>query len=314
MSKHNDRKHSGRKGVMGTFLALLLIGALAIAVPVIMQDMELNRDAAEYEELRQELATSAPVPTSDEHKPIDPAVNIDISDETETPDSETEESGDEPEPSAAAAEPQATENPAAEESAAPSQVLEERTVPDMAALKAQNDDFAAWIQIPGTNVDYPVVVSDNTEYYLTHTFTGKESKIGTLFSLAKTDYAAPSRNIAIYGHNIKSSGNNMFRTLHSYKDQGFYAEHDTVYFDTLYRSGVYSIFAVLNMIDGEWDPSTAMFVDDEAFMRFVERVRAQSMYETGVDVTLQDEILTLITCDRSYSSPDGRLLVMAVRQ
>ena len=38
MSKHNDRKHSGRKGVMGTFLALLLIGALAIAVPVIMQD------------------------------------------------------------------------------------------------------------------------------------------------------------------------------------------------------------------------------------------------------------------------------------
>ena len=63
MSKHNDRKHSGRKGVMGTFLALLLIGALAIAVPVIMQDMELNRDAAEYEELRQALATAAPVPT-----------------------------------------------------------------------------------------------------------------------------------------------------------------------------------------------------------------------------------------------------------
>ena len=216
MSKHNDKKHSGRKGVMGTFLALLLIGALAIAVPVIMQDMELNRDAAEYEELRQALATAAPVPTPDEPKPVDPAVNVGIPDEAEAPDSETDENGDEPEPPAEAAEPQATENPAAEESAAPSQVLEERTVPDMAALKAQNDDFAAWIQIPGTNVDYPVVVSDDTEYYLTHTFTGKESKIGTLFSLAKTDYAAPSRNIAIYGHNIKSSGNNMFRTLHSY--------------------------------------------------------------------------------------------------
>ena len=65
MSKHNDRKHSGRKGVMGTFLALLLIGALAIAVPVIMQDVELNRDAAEYEELRKSLATAAPVPTPD---------------------------------------------------------------------------------------------------------------------------------------------------------------------------------------------------------------------------------------------------------
>ena len=104
MSKHNDRKHSGRKGVMGTFLALLLIGALAIAVPVIMQDMELNRDAAEYEELRQALATAAPVPTPDEPKPVDQAVNINIPDETETPDSETDENGDEPEPPAEAAE------------------------------------------------------------------------------------------------------------------------------------------------------------------------------------------------------------------
>ena len=60
----------------------------------------------------------------------------------------------------------------------------------------------------------------------------------------------------------------MFRTLHSYKDQDFYAEHDTVYLDTLYRSGAYSIFAVLNMIDGEWDPSTAMFMDDEAFIQY----------------------------------------------
>ena len=93
MSKHNDRKHSGRKGVMGTFLALLLIGALAIAVPVIMQDMELSRDAAEYEELRKSLATTAPMPTPDEHKPVDPAVNVGIPDETETPDSETEERG-----------------------------------------------------------------------------------------------------------------------------------------------------------------------------------------------------------------------------
>ena len=129
MSKHNDRKHSGRKGVKGTFLALLLIGALAIAVPIIMQDMELNRDAAEYEELRKSLATATPMPTLDEHKPVDPAVNIDISDETETLDSETEESGDEPVPSAATAEPQATENPAAEESAAPSQVLEREPCP-----------------------------------------------------------------------------------------------------------------------------------------------------------------------------------------
>ena len=304
MYKRNGKKSSGRKGVMGTFLVLLLIGTACVVVPVIMQDMELVQDAAEYQELREQTAVSTPVAQAADV----PVVNIDIpveKDEPLTPQTDTEQ------PLEAA--PLATETPTAESSAVPSQMQQERTSPHLAALKEQNGDFVAWIQIPGTNVDYPVVLTDDTEYYLTHTFSGKESKIGTLFSLAKTDYQTPGRNIAIYGHNIKSNSNSMFRTLHSYKDHDFYADHATISFDTIYRSGTYTIFAVLNMIDGEWDPSTAVFVDDAAFMNFIENARAQAMYDTGVAVTAKDEILTLITCDRSYSSPDGRLIVMAVR-
>ncbi len=304
MYKRNGKKSSCRKGVMGTFLVLLLIGAACVVLPVIMQDMELVQDAAEYQELREQTAVSTPIAQATDI----PVVNIDIPAETDElmpPQTDAEQ------PAKAA--PLATETPTAESSAVPSQVQQERTSPDLAALKEQNSDFVAWIQIPGTNVDYPVVLTDDTEYYLTHTFSGKESKIGTLFSLSKTDYQTPGRNIAIYGHNIKSSSNSMFRTLHSYKERDFYADHATISFDTIYRSGTYTIFAVLNMIDGEWDPSTAVFVDDDAFMNFVENARAQAMYDTGVAVTAKDEILTLITCDRSYSSPDGRLIVMAVR-
>ena len=304
MNKHNGKRTSGRKGVMGTFMVLLLIGAACVVLPVIMQDMELVQDAAEYQELREQTAVSTPVAQATDV----PVVNIDIpveKDEPMNPQTDTEQ------PVEAA--PLATETPTAESSAVPSQMQQERTSPDLAALKEQNGDFVAWIQIPGTNVDYPVVLTDDTEYYLTHTFSGKESKIGTLFSLAKTDYQTPGRNIAIYGHNIKSSSNSMFRTLHTYKERDFYADHATICFDTIYRSGTYTIFAVLNMIDGDWDPSTSVFVDDDAFMNFVENARAQAMYDTGVAVTEKDEILTLITCDRSYSSPDGRLIVMAVR-
>lgn len=306
MNKHNDKKHTGRKGVMGTFLALLLIGATIMVVPIIMQDMELNRDAAEYEALREEMT----VPSPDVQPTAMPVMNIDIPIEADAQPVPKTEAAEQP---IEAVNPQATENPAAELSAALSQVPQEKASPDLAALKAQNGDFIAWIQIPGTNVDYPVVLTDDTEYYLTHTFSGKESKIGTLFSLGKTDYETPGKNIAIYGHNIKSSGQNMFRTLHSYKDPRFYVDHAEICFDTLYHSGTYTIFAVLNMIDGEWDPSTSVFVDDEAFMAFVENARAQAMYDTSVEVTAEDELLTLITCDRNYSSPDGRLIVMAVR-
>ena len=107
---------------------------------------------------------------------------------------------------------------------------------DFAALQAKNKDFIAWIEIAGTKINYPVVLSDNTDYYLTHTFAGKKSKIGTLFSLANTDYKTPGKNISVYGHNISGSGQNMFHPLISYKDESYYKSHPTIKFDTLYHS------------------------------------------------------------------------------
>ena len=54
---------------------------------------------------------------------------------------------------------------------------------DLAACQAQNDDFIAWLSIPGTPIDYPVVRTGDPDYYLNHTFSGRKSYLGTLFSL-----------------------------------------------------------------------------------------------------------------------------------
>lgn len=153
------------------------------------------------------------------------------------------------------------------------------------------------------------------EYYLTHTFAGKESSIGTLFSLGRTDYRTPSRNIAIFGHHMRRSrSQTMFQPLHNYKDSSYYHKHSTITLDSLYGSETYTIFAVLNMCESDWDASTADFSTDEAFLVFVERAKALAFYETGVSVGPDDHILTLITCDRDYHSTEGRLIVMAVQQ
>ena len=61
MNKHNGKRSAGSKGVLGTFLAFLLIGAVCMVVPIIMQDMELIQDAAEYQELREQTAVSTPI-------------------------------------------------------------------------------------------------------------------------------------------------------------------------------------------------------------------------------------------------------------
>ena len=84
----------------------------------------------------------------------------------------------------------------------------------------------------------------------------------------------------------------------------------------LHQSGLVAalVFAVVNLINGEWDPAAASFGNDNDFLAFVRRAKAQALYDTGVEVSADDQIITLITCDRSYHDKDGRLLVMAVAQ
>ena len=254
---------------------LLLAGMGAILMPVLQMDREIRRDVEEYAQLREAASLPAEAP----FRP---------------PDADAEGN-----PLACRVQP----------SAAPPDRF---TGADLAACLAQNDDFIAWIRIPGTNVDYPVVWTDDAEHYLHHTFTGKQGAAGTLFSLMKTDYSIPSRNIAIYGHHLKSTGEKMFTSLMRYKDADFYAGHETVLLDTLYESGSYRIFAVLNFRSGEWDASQADFESDAAFLEFIRYARRNALYDTGVTVGAEDSILTLITCDRSYGGKAGRLAVVAV--
>ena len=201
----------------------------------------------------------------------------------------------------------------APESPKPTEKPEAQPGVNLEACLAQNRDFVAWITIPGTKIDYPVVRSNNTEYYLHHMFSGKESQLGCLFSLKSSDYQAPSRNIAIYGHHLSQS-DAMFSTLLRYKDPSYCASHSMIRLDSLYGYREYRVFAVVNMLVTDWDAATASFSGDTAFMRFVDRARQKALFETGVRVEADDHILTLITCDRGFGGVSGRLVVMAVQQ
>lgn len=271
--------------------AMAVTGAAMLLCPLIGQNTEMNRSAAEYDDLRVRLKSEEPAQATDapaQGKSV-LRVLLGFPGATQEP----------------------LELPKTDES--PPEI-DIGTGADFAACLAQNDDFIAWIRIPGTNVDYPVVWTDDAEYYLHHTFTGKQGAAGTLFSLMKTDYSIPSRNIAIYGHHLKSTGEKMFTSLMRYKNPDFYEDNKTVMLDSLYRHSEYTIFAVMNMKVGDWEPSRTTFSGDAAFMAFVNRAKLESLYDTGVEVGADDHILTLITCDRSYAGKEGRLVILAVER
>ena len=106
----------------------------------------------------------------------------------------------------------------------------------------------------------------------------------------------------------------MFSTLIDYKQEAYYAEHSVITLDSIYGRRSYRIFAVLNMKVSDWDPAAASFGNGKAFLQFVNRAKRKALFNTGVEVKENDHILTLITCDRSYSGASGRLIVMAVQE
>lgn len=273
-------------------VVLLLAGISAICVPALVHESDMNQDALDYAALSRETQINPAEHPTQVDEPLPHASHI-----------PSQEKNDDAEhvPNTAT-----SQQPNASTSASDSTRA-------LKALKAQNSDFAGWLTIAGTNVDYPVVCSDNTDYYLTHNFNGAKSSLGTLFSLGKTDYGS-SKNIAIYGHHITGSGQKMFKPLLSYKNKSFWQEHRTITLDTLSGLRTYTIFAVVNLVQDDWDPSTADFASTDDFMAFVDRAKDQAFFDTGVSVSASDRILTLITCDRSYAGKDGRLVVMAVMQ
>ena len=186
---------------------------------------------------------------------------------------------------------------------------------NLAKLQSQNSEFIAWLQIPGTSVNYPVVQTSDTAFYLTHNFKRQKAKAGTLFSLPSTDYRTPGKNIVIYGHHLSHRPNAMFSPLLNYKQAGYGRKHSKVLLDSIFRSNTYRVFAVVNWdIDGDWMPMQTSFSSTEEFTAFVQEAQRRSLYDTGVSVPEDAELLTLITCDRSFGGANGRLAVMAVKE
>ena len=186
---------------------------------------------------------------------------------------------------------------------------------NLAKLQSQNSEFIAWLQIPGTSVNYPVVQTSDTAFYLTHNFKRQKAKAGTLFSLPSTDYRTPGKNIVIYGHHLSHRPNAMFSPLLNYKQAGYRRKHSKVLLDSIFRSNTYRVFAVVNWdIDGDWMPMQTSFGSTEEFTAFVQEAQRRSLYDTGVSVPENAEILTLITCDRSFGGVNGRLAVIAVKE
>ena len=199
-------------------------------------------------------------------------------------------------------------------SAASSSIYPAGLLAQFQSLYDQNPDIRGSIRIPGTVVDYPVVETMDNSFYLDHDFNRQSSDYGTLF-LDYRDQIRPaslSRNLIIYGHNMKDG--QMFHILPKYQQMDFYRSAPVISFNTIYGESNWKVFACFIANVSEKDGYVfqylrTSFSSDSDLASFIKEVQARSLLNIAVDVQPTDTLLTLSTCTYEYN--DARFVVMA---
>lgn len=190
---------------------------------------------------------------------------------------------------------------------------EEFEIPiDFAALQQINPDIYAWIQIDGTNIQYPIVQSpDDDSYYLMRTVERQDGYPGSIYTelCNKKDFS--DFNTLVYGHDMADGS--MFQNLHNYSDEAYMDEHPYVVIYTPTQKLTYQIFAsvvyddrhIMNTFDFRFDSERQRFLDS-----IYEARNMSNVVKEDVSVGTDSRILTMSTC--MTGQDDKRLIVGAV--
>lgn len=184
---------------------------------------------------------------------------------------------------------------------------------DWEALHAINGDIYAWIYVPGTDVDYPVLQHPiENDYYLYKNLQGEYSQDGNIYTQVEynskdfTDY-----HTILYGHNRRSNGK-MFRTLHNFQNRNFFDEYPYFFIYTEEGVYIYEIFAAYRT-SNEHQIATYPIATYNGLLEYVEYAKVRSTHTGYTRDIPEDEqlgrIVTLSTC--VGDDPSERLLVQA---
>lgn len=174
---------------------------------------------------------------------------------------------------------------------------------DFEALWELNEDVAAWLELPGTVINYPVAQGVDNDQYLRHLLDGSYHRFGTLFIDYRNSRKFLDDNTIIYGHHIKAG--DMFCILENYREQSYYDEHPYFILYTPEKNYLVELFAG-NLVDGNI-PIPLTFGSDEEFQSYIDEIRADSTFVSEVEMTPQDRMVTFYTC--AYDFEDAKYVL-----
>ena len=180
---------------------------------------------------------------------------------------------------------------------------------DFAEWKERNSDVYAWIRVPDTKVDYPVLQGGpDDSYYLDHTIDGVEGYPGSIYTEKINSKDFTDFNTVIYGHNMRDGS--MFKQLHKFEDQEFFDTHEFFEIYTEEETRIYRVYGAVVYSDKHlmhaFDYDTA-----EGRLAFIESLdtrESDNHFRDGMTIDENSKLVTLATC--IGGRPNNRWLVV----
>lgn len=175
-------------------------------------------------------------------------------------------------------------------------------------LQEINQDIVGWVSIDGTKINYPILQANDNDFYLTRNYEKEETLAGSIFMDYRNDVAIDNPNTIVYGHRMRD--NSMFQSLTGFLEEDFFYNHGTIRYDTMYESYEAEVFAAYNTTT-DFDYIQTDFALGTDFLTLVHQMKQKSKFDKEVEIGMDDQIITLSTCDYMLDPNKGRLVVHA---
>ncbi len=174
------------------------------------------------------------------------------------------------------------------------EVEKEKITIDFPKLFEINKDTVGWIKYNDGKINYPIVQSEDNDYYLKLAFDGKKNQSGSIF-MDYRNFSFNDRNVVLFGHSMLDGS--MFGSLRDVFKDGFFNNNENNYIKIYTPEEGELTYQIISyyIIDAEEYYITTSFTE-ESFQEFIDTILIRSEKNFNVSVTTNDKILTLSTC------------------
>ena len=173
-------------------------------------------------------------------------------------------------------------------------------------LQLINPDVFGWLTVYGTNIDYPLLQTDNNHKYVNHNAKGEFARTGAIFLDFRNNKNLSDFNNIIYGHDMAREA--MFGEIANFIEPEFFniREFGSIFTGQTYYGIHFFAFLEVDAYDRQiYNPRMNIPHQKELFL---ERIKNDAINYRNIEVDPTHRIVILSTC--TPTSTNGRHLLV----